>query len=308
MGLFSKQQRKQPDTLRYDLPREVRSRVFHAIQQVMDSGTTAVRPDLMLDEVGKKILVEYGSFRAPAWEAARSSNDPVIQHFFSASDEEALDFIRLCFEPFHNPGQTGVDAINNIFRDAAIGYELTPYVQTVVDKPGSFFGRKVGQQIEVQRPRVMKRDSDLLHSETTKEALSLLSDARYQGANAEFLTAHDHFRHDRFKECLNECLKAFESTMKTICSQKSWPFNDKDTAHKLIGVCLDHGLVPTFTQQQLTSLRTLLESGVPTIRNKMGGHGQGAKITDVPPHLARYALNITGATIRLLVECADNKQ
>lgn len=35
-----------------------------------------------------------------------------------------------------------------------------------------------------------------------------------------------------------------------------------------------NGLVPAFTQNQFTSLQNLLESGIPTIRNKLGGHGQ----------------------------------
>lgn len=49
---------------------------------------------------------------------------------------------------------------------------------------------------------------------------------------------------------------------------------------------------------------TLLESGVPTVRNRQSGHGHGVQVSDVSPHLARYALHLTAATILLLVECA----
>lgn len=44
----------------------------------------------------------------------------------------------------------------------------------------------------------------------------VLSDKRYKGASQEFLAANEHYRHGRYKECLNDCLKAFESTMKII--------------------------------------------------------------------------------------------
>jgi len=305
MTVFSKRNRSQPDTFRYDIPHEVRSRILHAIQQIADGYMSTFQFGAMLDDVGKKLLVEYGGLRYPGYEAARTSNDPVIEHFFCCNDEQALDFIEFCFVAFHNPGQQGVDAINGIFRDSAIGFELTPYVETTTDKPGNLFGRPCGNLVEVQHPKVIKRESEFLHSETTQPVLAILSDARYQGANIEFLTAHEHFRHGRFKETLNECLKAFESTMKIICHQKSWPYDQQDTARKLVSVCLDHGLVPTFSQQQLTSLRTLLESGVPTVRNKKSGHGQGVAVAEVPSHLARYALHLTGATILLLVESAD---
>ena len=99
-----------------------------------------------------------------------------------------------------------------------------------------------------------------------------------------------------------DCLKAFESAMKIICDLKGWTYKPTDTAKSLIEVCLTNNLIPTFTQQQLTSLRTLLESGVPTVRNKQAGHGQGSELRQVPPHLARFALNLTGTAVVLLVE------
>jgi hypothetical protein len=90
--------------------------------------------------------------------------------------------------------------------------------------------------------------------------------------------------------------------MKLICDLKKWTFKPTDTAKSLIEVCLANDLIPTFTQQQLTSLRTLLESGVPTIRNKQAGHGQGKARHQVPPHLARFGLHLTAAVVVLLVE------
>jgi hypothetical protein len=98
--------------------------------------------------------------------------------------------------------------------------------------------------------------------------------------------------------------EAFESTMKIICENKRWPYNQNDTASRLIKVCLDNGLVPTFSDTQLTSLRTLLESGVPTVRNKQGGHGQGVQRIQVADSVARFALHLTAAAILLLVESA----
>jgi len=41
---------------------------------------------------------------------------------------------------------------------------------------------------------------------------------------------------------------------------------------------------------------------VPTLRNTMGGHGQGPKVVTVPPYFAAYALHMTGTTIQFLIE------
>jgi hypothetical protein len=166
-----------------------------------------------------------------------------------------------------------------------------------------FLEHGIGYQYESSQ--IIMQNSNLLHSESVLPVLGLLSDPRYCGANEEFLKAHEHYRHQRYQECLNECLKAFESTMKIICREKRWAHKQTDTAKVLIKTCLDKGLVPTYSQQQLTSLRTLLESGIPTVRNKESGHGQGSKKRDVPGHLARYALHLTAATILLFVECAE---
>ena len=304
MAVFSKRNRPQPASYRYDVPSEVRSRILHAVRQHCESYDSHTDFISLLNEVGEQLLVEYGSLLAPGFEAARVSDNPVIEHFFSCDDEMVLDFLELLFRPFRNLGQPGVDAINAVLQDAAVGYELTPYVQTVSDEPGTLFGRPAGKKLDITYPKAIRRDSQYLHSEATQPALSLLSDGRYQGANEEFLSAHEHYRHGRYKECLNECLKAFESTMKTICDEKGWPYNPTDTAKTLIQTCLDNGLVPSFSQSQLTSLRTSLESGIPTVRNKRSGHGQGAQVTNVPPELARYALNLTGTTIVLLIESA----
>jgi hypothetical protein len=55
-------------------------------------------------------------------------------------------------------------------------------------------------------------------------------------------------------------------------------------------------------QTQFSSLRSLLESGIPTLRNRVGGHGQGEKTITAEDHLARFALNMTGSNIIFLVE------
>jgi hypothetical protein len=117
------------------------------------------------------------------------------------------------------------------------------------------------------------------------------------------MRAHERYRHRRHKECLSECLKAFESTMKVICSRRRWAYDkDKATSSTLIDICFNNGLIPKYLQTEFTSLASLLKAGLPTVRNKRGGHGQGEEVVDVPPFLASYALHLTAANILLLSE------
>lgn len=58
----------------------------------------------------------------------------------------------------------------------------------------------------------------------------------------------------------------------------------------------------------LTSIRTTLETGIPTVRNKLSGHGQGSTISPIPDEFAEYALNLTATNIVLLVKIYKNKK
>ncbi|MEI6847961.1 MAG: hypothetical protein WCK32_08015 [Chlorobiaceae bacterium] len=148
--------------------------------------------------------------------------------------------------------------------------------------------------------KIVRVDSEFIHVEAFKPALRLLTEKNYHGAQQEFLSAYEHYRHGKHKEALNDCLKSFESTMKAICDKHKWSYQHNDTAKTLIKICFDNSLVPLFWQQQLSSLRSMLESSIPTGRNRLSGHGQGATPTVVPDYLVAYMLHMTASTLVFL--------
>jgi hypothetical protein len=169
----------------------------------------------------------------------------------------------------------GRDEVNLRFREHAVGYQ-------------------------VESDTIIRVDATVLHQEVIKPALTVLAEPHLAGANEEFLKAHEHYRHSRFKESINECLKSFESTMKAICAKRKWKVDPNATASKLIDVCFQNGLVPSYLQSEFTALKSTLESGVPTVRNKTSGHGQGATPVAVPEYIAAYLLHSTAAVILFL--------
>ena len=80
--------------------------------------------------------------------------------------------------------------------------------------------------------QIIRVDSQLIHNAVVKPALLLLRSDHLKGANSEFLSAHKHYREQEYKECLNDCLKAFESVMKGICEKRKWAYDHGDAAKK----------------------------------------------------------------------------
>ena len=148
--------------------------------------------------------------------------------------------------------------------------------------------------------QIIRFDNDLLHAEVTKPALQLLSDPRFKGAEEEFLKAHEHYRVHKYEDCITNALKAFESTLKTICDLKKWKYPPNPRASDLIKI-VRKKLVPDYLDNSFTQLAATLQSGLPKVRNEAGGHGQGAVPRQTPDYIAAYALHLAAAKIVLLV-------
>lgn len=309
--IFSRRQQrlqgKSPDVFQYDdIPLELRVQVLYAMEDARQIISERIKPRNYVPGMeGRDCFAEACLVLRRELGVGQLSKD---RRHALPLDESQTARLRMEFTNFFQDCETEhvLDAI-----------EVVMHVIGDADRLGALFGecnsRTVAAEInarflqhgvgyQYESGQIIVQSNSHLHAEAVKPALHLLSDPTFQGANEEYLKAHDHYRHGRFPECLVDCLKTFESTMKIICDRKGWAYGQTDTASKLIDVCLSNGLIPTFTQQQLTSLRTLLESGVPTLRNKQAGHGQGTQQHDNPPPLARFALHTTATIIVLLVE------
>ena len=161
------------------------------------------------------------------------------------------------------------------------------------------FGYKIGPQ------GVVKIGNELLHAEITTPVLHLLSHPVLKNAEDEFLKALEHFKIKNNQECINECLKSLESTLKIICHENGWVYNQNDTSKVLIQICFNNNLIPAYLNNHFSALRATIESGIPTVRNRTSGHGQGVTQILVPDYLASYVVYMTGTTIKFLVDCQN---
>ena len=291
------------DTYQYtDLPKPFRVQVVHIWNRAVGDfmPLTYMRssgpPPSIWDSIEELIAEEHGSFRLGD---DRDSYHRVANYFLGVTEaEKALDVIEAVFlfieekirsnwdyargmvkqHPDH-----AIDDLNQRFREHGIGYQY------------------VGGQL-------IRIDSQYVHAEAVKPAISLLSEPGFEGPQDEFMKAHSHYREGDYKEAINDALKSFESTMKVICDQRRWPYDkNRDAAKALLDVLMREELIPSFLQNAFSGLRSVLEGAVPTARNRTSGHGQGATPTVVPGYFAAYVLHLTASNIVFLVEAHKAK-
>ena len=104
-----------------------------------------------------------------------------------------------------------------------------------------------------------------------------------------------------------EAGKALESTLKTICDRRRWQYPAGATAKPLLDFVIQNGLLPP-EGTHFAGLRSALEAGLPTIRNRTSGHGQGADRVELPAHLVAFALHLAAANILFAVEAHRAKK
>lgn len=286
--LYSTRNKPIPDVFNYtELPLKLKNQIVHIWSRFFNKLNDDDK-DKLWEIMENKIAEAHGETTLLEGGLMRYRESYKVEHYLVNNEdiEKCLDVIEIVFRMIKRAGaHFHLNSISN---------------ECEIDLNKRFLENGVGFQFIQEN--IIKIDNNLLHEEVIKPVLHLLTDKAFENANEEYLNAHAHFRHNRNKDCLNDCLKAFETTMKIICTKNQWPFDERDTASKLINNLTLHNFFPDYHGTQLNAIKQVLESGAPTIRNKNGAHGQGVVKVIVDNNLASYMLNITGAAIKFLVE------
>ncbi|MCB9763909.1 MAG: hypothetical protein H6739_29330 [Alphaproteobacteria bacterium] len=287
--LFSKRQKRKrgevPDVYTYDeLPQKLRVQIVHIWRSVL----SWVPPhDVFWERVAAVIRREVGVFRL------NHEDDPeheIARYFLEENDVElALDVVEVVFgvapiarrqgwETRDQTPEAGVEELNQRFRWHGVGYKF-------------------------EQEKIIRIDSEFLHREVVKPALAILHNPEFAGPNAEFLKAHEHYRHGRNQESLVEAGKALESTFKVIFDRRGWPYDPRRTTLSgFVDTAYDKGLIPEDVKNQFGGLRTILQNAL-ILRNRRAAHGGGAGRPPIPGHVVTVNLNLTASLIVFLVEC-----
>jgi len=277
-----------------EAPGELRVQIVHVLLSTLGDYDNYRNPydskcaKIAYDQVVAILRREYGVFSLSGRNDSGEESIKELFNFMLKAEttqfldccELALGAIAILCPEWDHSGEAVADAIdeaNARFREHSFGYQFSGGRMLRVENLYSF-------------------------QEIAKPAIEILSGKHFQGAQDEFISAHKHYKERKYKECINDCLKSFESTMKAICHNQRWSCPENATASALIKLCLDKELIPEYLQSQFTSIPSLLQSGLPTVRNRTSAHGQGTTRVEAPSYLASYCLSLTGTSILLLAE------
>ena len=161
---------------------------------------------------------------------------------------------------------------------------------------------------EVIGGNLIVKSNEHIHQNIVKPAISLLHNEQFSGAEEEFFKAFDCYKQQNNKDAIINLAKSFESVLKVICKEMNYSFDDKkDTAKDLLKILKDNNYYPSYLENHLTGVRTTLESGLPTVRNKLVAHGQGSDIVKIPNEYVEYAINLVSTNIVFLVNLYEKK-
>lgn len=241
----------------------------------------------------KALQREYGVFCLVEDRYQAKDEFHELINFFQreTANEKVLDVIELSFRLIDDRANSGR------YNWADIGH------QAINELNIRFKENNTGYQFE--NGQIMRIDSLHLHQHNVLPALTISNEKRFSNANEEFRSAVEHQKSQKNQEAIVDCLKCFESVMKIILVENGQRGVETLPANKLIEQIFQKEILPPYLTSEFTSLKSILSSGLPTVRNKTSGHGQGNVKKDVPNAMVDFCINLTAANINLLARSND---
>jgi hypothetical protein len=243
-----------------------------------------------IDRICRKEILSY-------LKSARGENlaNRFLNHLHTAAMDDFLSMVEI--------GCRGLGCVTDEYDETRRRGAEQAGIGAVEEINGRFEQHAVGYQFE--NGHIIRVDSKLAHAEIIKPALSLLTARIFHKANADFMTAHRHYRVGEFKDCVTSAHRAFESMLKAICDTEGWKYGKGDGASELITRVSSAGLFTHDFDKSFTAYIAMLKTGLPSVRNDAGGHGEGLATGAVTAQIARFALNLTASNILFLGESYD---
>ena len=259
-------------------------------------GSTFGSPPPFWSEIHAKL--RYLLSRSQLSDYPSNSHAEDIEKFlWDCTDEIYLDFIEFVFQTQKAPLNSGPKIgyvlpteINKFFDLCELPYFVTDYIWESNRERGG-----IARQL-VDRPRIITRDSEVIHEMATEPVLQLLRAPRWKTANEDFLKALQHYRKGEWEDCVAMCATSLESVMKIVCKEKGWEKkpDNLQAAQLLKKIVTESNLDPYYVK--------LLELPHVIRNTRSNVHGRSAPIPNLPQHVALFVVNMTASTILLVVE------
>lgn len=292
---FSQRQRGEdvPDVLQYDdLPVEFRNQFMYILSDVCNSANDELAMFLAKQYCREKGFRNLGGYTIHDSRTARLAFDKYIDD--STTDEllDLIDFICNMLNWRIDPTKP---------KQYAVSYEMIYAIQRAFTELNDRF-KQHNLGYEVTNGQLMRIDNQTVHAQYVKPALQLLCDEEFAGAEEEYRNAFEARRAGNNKDAILNAGKCFESVMKIICRKKYNADVDNCAAGALLDKLEQKEFFPKYMNKHFEKIVDTLRFGVPTVRNKVAGHGQGSEITEAPDYLVDYVLGLVAVNTVLLVK------
>jgi hypothetical protein len=144
--------------------------------------------------------------------------------------------------------------------------------------------------------RFFRVDAEFLHDELVQKGEDVLRERGFEGAHDEFREAREDLSDGQTKDTILKAFKSFESTLKTVLDKHHGDVSD------LLRLFREEGFMDDIPDAPSKALCKQVLASLATLRNELGGHGQGNAVVDVPRPYALLALHLAGALNQFVVD------
>lgn len=292
----------EPEVYTYDVFSEAfRNQVFYIMEDVLDKYTEDYN-EIIWNTLYHAFAREKGVKNFGMYDIERFGNYGKSNFEEYIANQNNIDFLDMLDFVFGKMDQ----GLRKIQPRSNMSLNVNKVIdEAIIELNYRFKQHNLGY--EFVNGEVIRIDNKVIHQEAVKPALKLLYEEGFDGAEEEFRKAFEYRRRGDNKNAILEAGKSFESVMKTICDKKEYRYDKaKDTAKTLINILEHNNFYPSYMSAHMASLRTTLETGLPVVRNKKAGHGQGSTVALISDEFAEYALNLAATNIVLLVGIYKN--
>ncbi len=144
--------------------------------------------------------------------------------------------------------------------------------------------------------RFFQVDAAFLNDEVTQKGEDVLRERGFEGAHDEFREAREDLSDGQTKDAILKAFKSFESTLKTVLDRNNGDISE------LLRLFREGGFMDDIPEAHAKALSKQVLASLATLRNELGGHGQGNAVLDVPRPYALLALHLAGALNQFIVD------
>ena len=227
-----------------------------------------------LSETMSTLRLAYGEYK-PEARLSSGNRGPVntLKEFFEGCyASQVLDVVEAFWRPLSDSSQASfTQSVNEMFEDASCPWRLDDGEFFAVDQ--TFMGTRLAELAEQS-----------------------LKQKAFHGAYEEFREAREDLLAGDTKGCISNAQKAFESALKTLLG------TEKGNASVLIRQFIEQDHVKDLPTEFRKSFGDQVLMSIPTMGNRLGRHGQGENVVDVPPIYAQLTLEMAAAYLNFLVK------